>query len=220
MKALCLALLLSSTSAVFAQPVMPGRFEVSVGSRWSGSTATDSRDATLTRPDDTPFPFFSTSSEEGQAVALDGRLSVRLTSALHLEGGVSYGRFDLRSRITADAEGVPDATVAERVTQLTVDVGLVEYLSRWAAGRRVVPFVSLGGGLARHVHEGRTLIETAGSGYLGGGLALLTSVRPEAGLKAIGLRVEARARLRKGGVALDDSAHVFPEVGASISLRF
>jgi hypothetical protein len=44
--------------------------------------------------------------------------------------------------------------------------------------------------------------------------------RPEAGLKAVGLRVEARGRFRQGGVALDDDVHLSPEAGASIILRF
>jgi hypothetical protein len=220
MKTLCLVLALGSSTVVFAQPPVPGRLEASVGGRWSGRELVGSRDATLTQPDDGRFPFFSTTSEEGQAVAVEGRLGARLTGALQLEVAVSYGRFDLRSRITADAEEIPDVTVSETITQLTVDVGFVEYLRGLAVGRRVVPFVSLGGGLARQLHEGRTLVETAGFGYVGGGMALLMFTRPEAGLKAVGLRVEARGRFRQGGVALDDDVHLSPEAGASIILRF
>ena len=215
-----MALVLVSTTPVFAQPPVPGRMELSFGGRWSGSTLVGSRDATLTQPDDRTFPFFSTTSEEGQAVAVEGRVGARLTDALHIEAAVSYGRFDLRSSITADAEEVPDVTVSEAITELTVGVGLVEYLPGLAAGQRIVPFVSLGGGLARQLHDERTLVETAGFGYLGGGIAVLTFAQPEAGLKAVGLRVEARARLRKGGVALDDDVHLSPEAGASIVLRF
>jgi len=220
MKTLCLALVLGSTPVVFAQPAVPGRVEVSVGGRWSGSASVGSRDATLTQPDDGTFPFFSTASKEGQAVAVEGRLGARLRGALQLEAAVSYGHFDLSSSITADAEDIPDVTVSETITQLTVEVGVAEYLPALAVGQRIVPFVSLGGGLARQLHDGRRLAETAGFGYFGGGMALLTFTRPGVRLKAVGVRVEARARLRKGGVALDDDVHLSPEAGASIILRF
>jgi hypothetical protein len=194
--------------------------ELSLGGRWSASTLVGSRDATLTRPDDGTFPLFSTTSEEGEAVAVEGRLGARLTDALHVEVSVSYGTFDLRSSITADAEEIPDLTVSETITQLTVDVGFVQYLPGLKMGRRMVPFVSLGGGLARQLHDGRTLVETAGFGYVGGGIVVLTFTRPEAGLKAVNLRFDTRARLRSGGVAFDDGVHFAPEAGASIVLGF
>lgn len=221
MTALYLALVfVASTSAVFAQPVVPGRVTLSLGGRWSGSTPVDSRDATLTRPDDGRFSLFSTTSEEGRAGAIEGRFGVRVTDALHFEASVSYGHFDLRSRVTADAEETLDLTVSETITQLTVETGFVEHLPSVALGQRIVPFFSLGGGFARQLHEGRTLVETAGFGYLGGGIALLAFTRPGTGLKAVVVRLDVRGRLRSGGVALDDGVHLAPEAGASIVVSY
>jgi hypothetical protein len=82
-----------------------------------------------------------------------------------------------------------------------------------AARRRWIPFVTGGAGLARHVHEGRVLVENGVSGYAGAGVLYgFGAPRPPAARRT-GVRFDARLQFLQDGIAT--GAGVSPRVVAT-----
>jgi hypothetical protein len=212
-------LLLSGT--VEGQTVaLPGRFEVAAGGLWAAPVSMGAADATETAPNGTRFRLFSSESSLASAIGLEGRVGVRLTRALQLEGAASHAAPTLRTRIRSDAEGIPDLTLAETVNQWTIEAALVAHLARWRFGTRSVPFLSVGVGYLRQLHEGGTLVETGRTYQGGGGVSVLLKRAGERRLKSAGLRIGARGAVRTGGRSFDDRARVAPLVDVSMFLRY
>jgi hypothetical protein len=158
---LCGLLLLLLPGSLEGQPVaLPGRFEVAAGGLWAAPASMGAADATETAANGTRFRLFSSESSLASAIGPEGRVGVRLTKSLQLEGSASHTTPTLRTRIRSDAEGIPDLTLAETVNQWTIDAALVAHLARWRFGTRSVPFLSAGAGYLRQIHEGGTLVET------------------------------------------------------------
>lgn len=213
--------LLSLPAAAQAQAVaLPGRFEIAAGLLWAGTTSAGAADATETAPDGSRFGLFSSESSLARAIGLEGRIGVRLTSRLQLEGSASHASPDLRTRISADSEGAPAITLAETVDQWTVEGALVAHLARWRVGTRGVPFLSAGAGYLRQLHEGGTLVETGQTYQVGGGVNFLLNRGGGGWLESAGLRLGMRAAVRAGGATFDRRARVSPRVDASFFARF
>jgi hypothetical protein len=204
-----------------AQALVPGRVEAGIGGHWIGAALFGERRATLTTSSGGPFTLFDTENDLTPVAGLEGRAALRIVRALELEASVTYGRADLRTRITSDVEGIPDVTVTAAIRQFSVGGALVAYLSGLAAGSRAIPFVTGGVSHLRHLHEGRTLVETGRLYHVGGGVSLLLVSRAGAPrLKAAGIRADVRAVLRTGGVAPDQDVRTAPAAGASLFVRF
>ena len=198
---------------------LPGRFEIAAGVNWIGPVSFGSRDANETTPTNGTARLFSTSTTLAGAPAIDGRVGVRLTPSLMVEGEASLAQQDLRVEISNDVEaGSVSVTPVERVEQFTVGGAVVWFVPTRAS--RVRPFVAGGGGYLRQLHESATLVVTGRYYQVGGGLVYPLASRSGAWLKTMGLRLEARALFRVDGVALDSSTHVAPTAGASFFLRF
>jgi hypothetical protein len=213
------ALLLPVTAE--AQTVaLPGRFEIAAGGFWAGPVSMGEADATETAPNATRFRLFASESSLASAIGFEGRVGVRLTTALQLEGSASYAAPTLRSRIRSDAEGIPDVTLAEIVNQWTIEAALVAHLARWRFGTRSVPFLSVGVGYLREVHEGGTLVDTGRTFQGGGGVSVLLKRTGERRLKSAGLRLGARGSVRAGGGGFDNRVRVSPLVDVSLFLRY
>jgi len=199
---------------------LPGRFEVAAGGLWAASVSAGSADATETAPNGTRFRLFSSESSTASTFGLEGRLGVRLTPVLQLDGSVSYGAPELRTRITSDVEGIPDVTVAETVNQWTIEAALVAHLVRWRVGSRGVPFLTLGAGYLRRIHEGQTLVETGRIYQVGGGVKYQLKRAGDGRLKSAGLRLGARAAVRTGEGRLENRLRIAPLVDVSLFLRY
>ena len=199
---------------------LPGRLEIAAGGLWAGPMSMGAADATETAPNGTRFRLFSSESSLASAIGLEGRVGVRLTTALQLEGSASYAAPTLRTRIRSDAEGVPDLTLAETVNQWTIEAALVAHLARRRFGTRSVPFLSVGVGYLRQLHEGGTLVETGRTYQGGGGVNVLLKRAGDLRLKSAGLRLGARAVVRSGGASIDNRAHVAPLVDVSMFFRY
>ena len=213
--------LLLCTCAYAQSPPLLGRMEASVGPIWLGAIPFGSADATLTAPGGDRFRLFSTSSELVRATGLELRLSHRLMRLVHAEASASYARPQLSTTVGSDAENGPSITAAETITRVTiVGAGLIE-LPFVPAGPRIHPFVMAGAGYLRQLHEGNTLVQTGRTYHVGGGAKLVLLSRDERHwLKQVGARVDVRAEVRSGGIALDGRAHVSPAVTAGIFGRF
>jgi hypothetical protein len=192
---------------------LPGRVAIAGGIRWIGSIALDGKDATETAAGGGRVTRFESDSRLEAAPMFEARVGVRLPASLQVEASGSFGTSDLTTRLTSDAEGVPDATIGERVTHWTIEGALVAHLASWRLGARTVPFLSAGAGYLKQQHEGRTVSETGVLYHAGGGLDIGLS-------DALGLRADVRAVIRSGGVAFDDSARVAPGAGASLFVVF
>lgn len=198
----------------------PGRINVGVGVRWTGEMPAGTVDATETAPSSARYRLFATETVLTPSSRLDTTFGVRLTRALEAEIAASYASSDLRTRVGSDAEGIPDSEAVEAVNQLSVEASVLVHFARWAIAGRATPFATIGGGYLRHLHENRTLAETGSVYHAGAGVTLMLSSDGRGWLKATGLRVDARAVARIGGVAFDDDPHVAPAVGASFFARF
>jgi len=199
---------------------LPGRFEVAAGGLWALPMSMGAADATETAPNGTRFRLFSSETSLASAFGLEGRVGVRLTTALQLEGSASHAAPTLRTRIRSDAEGIPDLTLAETVNQWTIEAALVAHLARRRFGTRSVPFLSAGVGYLRQLHEGGSLVETGRTYQGGGGVNVLLKRSGDRRLKSAGLRLGARAVVRTGGASIDSRAHVAPLVDVSLFFRY
>jgi hypothetical protein len=218
-RALC-TLLLPAT--VEGQTVaLPGRFEIAAGGLWAGPVSMGAADATETAPNGTRFRLFSSESSLASAIGLEGRIGVRLTTMLQLEGSAWHAAPIRRTQIRSDAEGIPDITLTETVNQWTIEAALVAHLARWRFGARSVPFLSVGVGYLRQLHEGETLVETGRTYQGGGGVNILLTQRAgDRLLKAAGVRLGARGAVRTGGGSLDNRARFAPRADVSLFLRY
>jgi hypothetical protein len=220
-----IALVLLALCVVFDRPasaqsadVDAGRLEVAFGALWIGEQALGSTTATETTPTLGRLPLFTTTSTLAAAPAIEGRVGWRIARALTAEAEASYGQPDLKIAISNDFEGAPATTASERVQQFTIGGALV-----WSLPiriRRLEPFVTGGAGYLRQLHENATLVQTGRYYQFGGGVMVLLASHPDSFLKAMGLRVDARAVIRVNGVAFDSSAHAVPAAGASLFVRF
>lgn len=199
---------------------LPGRFEVAAGGLWAAPVSAGAADATETAANGTRFRLFASESSTASTLGLEGRVGVRLTPVLQLDGSVSHAAPELRTRITSDVEGIPNATVAETVNQWTIEAALVAHLVRWRVGPRGVPFLSVGAGYLRQIHEGETLVETGRIYQFGGGVKYLLKRAGDGRLKSAGLRFGARGAVRTGGWRLENRVRIAPLVDVSLFLRY
>jgi hypothetical protein len=212
---LCAALL-------FAGPVeaqsAAGTLEVGVGVRRSGELTLGAADANETTSSGGSFRLFRSESRLEEINAIEARIGVRLTPAVQIEASGSYGESDLVVRLTSDVEGIPDVSATESIQRFTVEGALtLDVIGRTS---RVQPFVALGGGYVRDVHDGQTLVESGAIGYLGGGVNLTLRSTPDAAMKAAGVRLDGRAVFGSRAVGFDDDVHTTYAIGASMFFRF
>jgi hypothetical protein len=147
---------------------------------------------------------------------LDGRVAFGVTRTLQAEASIVLRRPQLKTRISSDVEGIPDVEAVENLTELAVEGAIVAHLARWRFGARGIPFATAGGGYLRHLHEGRSFVETGASVFAGGGV----NVKLGSGDEGVGVRLDARLVLQRNGAALDDAFHAAPRIGASVFWRF
>lgn len=177
------------------RPPAQRRVELGIGGGVAGGLSLGTRDASLVsnNASGSPFRLFSTETTLAPAGVLEGRLGYRLTPRLTLDGAITIGRPELTTSLSADAESAPSVDAQERVTEYVVTGGASWRLFT-SARRRWIPFVSGGAGVARHVHEGQSLIESGVDTYVGGGVRRQLSPRT-------GVRVDGRLHLLSGGIA-------------------
>ena len=106
------------------------------------------------------------------------------------------------------------------IQQFTVGGAIVWYPPMPRLGARARLFVSGGAATMRQLENRGTVIVTGSAYDVGGGLKYVLKSRDRSRLKAIGARLDAGAKVRAGGVALDTSAHMSPFLAASVYFRF
>jgi hypothetical protein len=213
-----LAAMLLTAVPAGAQTAQP-RLDLGVGVHWLGAIPFAAVAATETALANAQYTLFKSESTLQGASGIEGRLGVRLTSLLRLEGSFFYARPSLQTRIRSDVENIPDVTLSERISQYIVEAGVSAQLARWTVGR-LTPFGSAGGGYLRQLHDGRGLVETGRTYYIGAGVRYPLTLPGRGLAKSSGIRADVKAELRKNGVALDTDTHVAPSLSASFFLTF
>jgi hypothetical protein len=211
--------------AAVAQPAAPGlrhRFEASFGGLWIGGASLGSGTAELraNRIPPESFNLFATDSRAEAAPGFDVKVGYWLTRSIAVEAGFVRVQPELRTQISADAEGAAALTAVERVDQYFIDAGVVWLVERLRFRERTVPFVSGGAGYLRQLHEGRTLVETGQVYHLGSGLRHMLLARDTGVIRRLGLRVDARAYVLVDGVQLEERPRTHAAVSGTIFVGF
>jgi hypothetical protein len=214
--------LLLAAAPVFAQERPVRRIEAGVVGGWFGGVSLGAADADLranTSPPQ-PLPLFSTETALASAPALEVTAAFALNRRWTLEGGVIKARPELRSSISADAEGAPGLTVAERVDQYVFEGRLVVMLEEIRLGARTVTFAAAGAGYLRQLHEGQTVVEEGHIYHVGGGVKHWLFVRDRGLVRAVAVRLDARLYLLYGGIAFEAGPAPHGAVSAAASITF
>lgn len=210
-----LALASFVATPALAQTAAPRPIEAALGAVRSGGAVFPPVNGNETGTDGGPFPLFKSQSRIASSFGLEGGLAFRASRWLQIGVVGSYGRPELITRVTSDTEGAAAADISEETLRFTVQGVVVAHLTRWRLGSRTTPFLTVGGGYLRELHEGRTLVKTGGSYFAGVGLRyMLKRTTP------IGIKADVRVVADTGGLALDGRTHAAPALGASIFLGF
>jgi hypothetical protein len=205
-------------------PLRPGSIEVDAGALWLGGidfgTATAAITANQTPPSD--YPLFRTASQIKPAVAYEGRVGVRITRIIGVEGAFHYSRPSLETRISNDVEDAASLTASSDLSRYVFEVSGVVHLSGVKIGKSGSPFLLGGAGYVRELDGAKALVEAGSLYHAGGGIKYLLSQRRHGLVKGLGFRLDARVYFRDGGfdLAPDDPLRRFFAGGASLLLAF
>ena len=206
--------------ALAQSPPREPRLEVSVGvGLLGGATAGDS-DADLRGGSQSAptYRLFASEARFARGATFEARIGWRFAPRFAVEGHGMLVAQDLRVSVSADAEGAPPITVAERVDRYVVDAGLIVLLDELRVAG-LVPFASAGAGYLHQVHEGATLVEQGHVYHAGVGVKHSVVTRTGRLLDGIGLRGDARLYVF-GGLAPDDAPQTYFSVTGSVVLTF
>jgi hypothetical protein len=196
------------------------RFEASFGGLWIGGAALGSTQAELRANNVTPTPFrlFATETDAGSTPGFDVRAGYWIMPSLLVEASFVRATPELRTAISADAEGAAALTVAESLDQYFISGNVLWLFENFRFGG-TVPFVSGGLGYLRQLHEGQTLVETGQVYQIGGGVRrpLLTDL---GWVRSLGLRVQGSVYVLRDGVQLEDQARTHGAISGAVYVTF
>jgi len=210
---------IGASTNLFAQTADVSRLEVSAGVRWIGPLDLASVPANETTLGGGHRALFDSTTTLDHSFGGTVTVGVRLSQLIRVEGAAVYSPTQLITRVTADTEGAPDTTITAPVTQVLVEGGVLATPPPWRT-RHVSPFITGGIGYLRQLNDGRTLVETGSSYYVGGGLYFLRTPARPGRLKATGIRADVRALVLKDGVAPDSAWRAAPAITATFFMRF
>jgi hypothetical protein len=205
-----------------AQDRPRARIEVDAGGALLGGAALGSGDANLlaNNPTRQNFRLFSAETEIGRAPALHVRVARTLGGRFGVEGGVVIGHPEVRTSLSADAEGAPPHTAVERIDQYFFEASVVVMLERWRVGAATVPFAVAGGGYLRQLHEGQTVIEHGRLYHAGGGVKHWFVARGAGLIRTAGLRADGRIYVLTRGLSLDEGPRPHAAISAGVFVGF
>jgi len=174
-----------------------GTFEISGGVLWTGGYGFDTALANETRNPSTgssPLTLFQGEPEFTRGLGFNARVGFFFGPRFSVEGGLEVTRPSLDVRTSGDFESATDTTAESPLTEYIVEGSALYHFGSGS----FVPFVVAGGGYLRQVLEDASTIETGNEVHGGGGVKYWFSRR-------LGVRAEARASSRSGGLSLDAS---------------
>jgi hypothetical protein len=223
-----IAAVLLSASAASAQGRRPfvyrdtphaGSFEMSGGIAWLGGFTGPTSTAELTRNGESSggFDLFTADAEMKARPGAVGRITVFVSNRVAIEGGVRFSQPVVTYRLSGDAEEASDTTAEETLNRYVFTGSLVVHLRGMRPGVAAVPFLAVGAGYVRDLHQGNELLET-GTEFHGlvGFKYWFNSTSPS----KFGLRGEAGVSMTDGGFDFSDKSRVVPIVSASLVYLF
>jgi hypothetical protein len=195
-----------------------GSWEIAGGFIWTGGIDGPDRAAELTRNGETAggFDLFKSSSRISGAPGGGAALGFYLSRALALEAGVRYSRPRLTIGLSGDFENADPVSADEILTRYVFTGSVVLHLRQMSIGRRAVPYVSVGAGHIRDLHQGNELIETGTEYHAVGGLKYWFG----AARRRFGVRGDAGVSISDGGFDFKDERRVLPIASASLVCLF
>jgi hypothetical protein len=193
-----------------------GAFEISGGGMWSAGQDLDERAATLTPNPGTgasSFDLFQSEPTLKPVIGAQALVGYYITRSIAIEGGMQYSRPTLSVRLTDDFENAPSVTADSTITQYLFTGSLVYHFGN---SPRVVPFLAVGAGHLRDVHNGNELIESSVEYHGMFGVKWWTG----SGRGRIGLRAEGGVSARAGGFNVDEDRRVVPTAAVSLAYLF
>jgi hypothetical protein len=208
-----------ATPVAAQEPARFGRIELAVGGRWDTSMPVSAGSAVLTAASGGDYPLFAARTDWERALFFDARIGVRVWKRVRGEGALGYGEARLVTNVSGDVEA-GSAQAQESVQRWLFEGQVAVDLREDRADHRVVPFVGAGGGSARYVHQGRTLVETGRTVFVDAGVELVLSRPVGTPVKAFGVRVEGRLSAVSGGLLQEERTEVVPGFGFSVFVRY
>lgn len=207
------AVLLSPLPAV-SQAREP-RFEVSGGAFFAGGhdLPNGSADLIPNQQGGGEYPLFKSETRMDSAPGFDARVGWKLNSRFTIEGGLFTSRPQLTSRLSDDVENAPDITAVQDTSLYIIEGSLNVALGN--PRRSVVPFIRVGAGYLRQLHEGNVLVETGQAYHFGGGATVWFGRAQRAGL-----RMDARAYVLQGGLDFESGSRTLAAGGGSFVFAF
>ena len=188
-------------SAQAATPPPAGRIELGAGGGWLAGATLGEAAAILRGRDGTDVVLFESASTLAGAWAIDARVGYVVSRRYAAEARFAFSRPEIRTAVTGDVEGAPPLELAEQLDRYVIDGALRVSLDGLRAGP-LVPFVSVGAGYLRQLHEGLTFVEQGLAYHGGGGVTHALFARPTGAVNGAALRGEARVyRFVPGGDA-------------------
>jgi len=219
--ALCIAPASASAQAYLLQDIPhSGNLEISGGVLWMPGTDLGTASADETRNPGTgtgPFVLFQTDSRTESAPGVQGKLGVYLAQSMSVEGGALFSRPKLATRLTGDAESAPELTATDTLTRIVVDGSVLFHLTGVTfGGGRGIPFISVGAGYLRDLHEKNEVAETGHELHFGGGFHYWFGQ----GKHRAGVRADVGISRRSGGADAIDTTRTVPTVAGSFAYLF
>lgn len=197
-----------------------GSFEVSGGVVYAGGFSLGDLAAELTNNDGNNAPgftLFTTDTRVKPAIGVQGRAGFYLSKSISFEAGVQYSRPVVATELSGDAEEADEITAEETMNRYIVDGSLLFYLQPLAFGSgRGMPFIAVGAGYLRELHEGNELVETGTEYHAGVGIKFWLTQ----GSSRIGIRGDVGVSVRDGGFDFEDKRRMLPTAGASLVYLF
>lgn len=198
------------------------RLELGVGLRWIGAATFSTVEANeSTGFGNAPYTLFKANTSLDASAGVEARLGYRLTRALMAESSFAFNPTRLSTSVSEDREASSTATATAAVRQFGLEGGILARPLGLSVGQ-ARPFATAGAGYLRHLYEGRTLVQSGVSFYVGGGVDYpLRSGLNSRGARQtmMGVRIDVRGVLLREGALLDDEAHLVPGVGVSVFVR-
>lgn len=155
-----------------------------------------------------PFAWFTADSRIATAIAPVVHIGFAFTPRVAIEGGVTFAHPRITVAIAGDAEAPNQELPGEKLDQYQIDAG-VTWQVPIRMGPSLAPFVSLGGGYLRQLHQDRALAETGQIYYAGAGMRYW--FRGGRGTsRAIGIRGDLALTLRRNGIDFEDGTRTYP----------
>lgn len=190
--------------------------EVAGGIVWSGGVSFGTADANLLTPSGGNLALFHTSSRLTAGIGFDLRVAVRAAQHLWVEATGGFRHAQLETTTSGDFEGAAAATLTESTSRFTLQGGAV-----WcfAHAGRTEPFVRGSAGWTRDLSSDGAFAVNGFVASAGAGVKYWLHESAGGALRRVGIRVDAAAVVRRGGISLNSrTTFLSPSLAGSIIL--